>query len=159
MGDQVPIAVGYCLATRTLTLSIVGDASAEEDYVLGALGFAAHKGLPFLLVCEDNDYSILTPKSARRGWNLTTVAAAFGCEAHETSDDPIDIRRAVTQWDRQGPLVLNILTSRHLWHAGSGQDAKPTFDRYEALQSEISRRYGPLAIKEFEDQARVALTI
>ena len=37
MGSQVPIAVGHCYATRKPTIVVMGDASAEEDYVFGAL--------------------------------------------------------------------------------------------------------------------------
>ena len=40
----------------------MGDASAEEDYVLGALGWASTKKLPILFIVEDNNLSILTEK-------------------------------------------------------------------------------------------------
>ena len=46
MGSQVPIAVGHCYSTKKPTIVFMGDASAEEDYVLGALGWAATKKLP-----------------------------------------------------------------------------------------------------------------
>ena len=42
----------------------MGDASAEEDYVLGALGWAATKKLPILFIVEDNNLSILTEKKS-----------------------------------------------------------------------------------------------
>ena len=38
MGTQVPIATGACFESRQPTLVFMGDASAEEDYVMGALG-------------------------------------------------------------------------------------------------------------------------
>ena len=50
MGSQVPIAVGHCYTTNQPTIAYMGDASAEEDYVLGALGWAATKKLPILFV-------------------------------------------------------------------------------------------------------------
>ena len=59
MGSQVPIAVGACYSTRKPTIAIMGDASAEEDYVLGALGWASTKRLPILFIVEDNNLSIL----------------------------------------------------------------------------------------------------
>lgn len=129
MGDQVPIAVGYAMVKRELTLAVVGDASVEEDYVLGALGYAATKRVPLILVCEDNNLSILTPKAVRRTWNISEVARSFGCSAIDLSDDPKEIWDAVYAWDRTSCLVLNINTERHLWHAGSGQDRPPTIDR------------------------------
>ena len=49
LGDQVPIAVGCAHASQKPTVVILGDAAAEEDYVLGALwGSAATKNAPVL---------------------------------------------------------------------------------------------------------------
>ena len=42
----------------------MGDASAEEDYALGALGWASTKELPILFIVEDNNLSILTEKKS-----------------------------------------------------------------------------------------------
>jgi pyruvate dehydrogenase E1 component alpha subunit len=143
MGDQVPIAVGYALANKELTLAVVGDASVEEDYVLGALGYAATKALPLLLVCEDNNLSILTPKNVRRTWNICDVAKSFGCSAIDLSDDPKEIWDAIFAWDRATCLVLNINTERHLWHSGSGQEGPPVSDRLAKYrESLISRGLG-----------------
>ncbi|MDC6482453.1 thiamine pyrophosphate-dependent enzyme [Pelagibacteraceae bacterium] len=62
MGSNGPIGVGACFATKKPTIVFLGDAAAEEDYVLGALGWASHKKLPILFIIEDNDFSILTKK-------------------------------------------------------------------------------------------------
>ena len=67
MGSQVPIAVGHCYTTNHPTIVYMGDASAEEDYVLGALGWAATKKLPILFIVEDNNLSILTEKKKLEG--------------------------------------------------------------------------------------------
>ena len=62
MGSQVPIAIGACYASKKPTIVFLGDASAEEDYVLAALGWASFKKLPILFVVEDNNMSIKTEK-------------------------------------------------------------------------------------------------
>ena len=62
MGSQVPIAVGHCYQTKSPTIVFMGDASAEEDYVGAAIGWASTKNLPILFVVEDNNLSILTEK-------------------------------------------------------------------------------------------------
>ncbi len=62
MGSNGPIGVGACFATKKPTIIFLGDAAVEEDYVLGALGWASHKKLPILFIVEDNDLSILTKK-------------------------------------------------------------------------------------------------
>ena len=55
MGSNGPIGVGACYATKKPTIIFLGDAAAEEDYVLGALGWASTKNLPLLVVVEDNN--------------------------------------------------------------------------------------------------------
>ena len=55
MGSQVPIAVGYALSSRSLTVCIMGDASAEEDYVLSSIALAVKKRLPIVFVVEANN--------------------------------------------------------------------------------------------------------
>ena len=77
MGSQVPIAVGHAYETRKPTIVVMGDASAEEDYVLGALGWASTKNLPILFIVEDNNLSILTEKKMRRNWEMDKIALGF----------------------------------------------------------------------------------
>ena len=130
MGSQIPIATGACYSSRKPTIGIMGDASAEEDYVLGALGWASTKNLPILFVVEDNNLSILTEKKVRRNWEMDNVAKAFGIPAYNISDDPIEI---FEHGDRffKNPMLLNINTHRLYWHAGAGIDWKDQQDRYK----------------------------
>lgn len=130
MGSQVPIAVGHCYKTNHPTIVFMGDASAEEDYVMGALGWAATKRLPILFVVEDNNLSILTEKRVRRSWEMDDVAKAFGMTGLQTSDDPLEIRSCLENVF-EGPMLLNVNTHRKYWHSGAGIDDPNTFDRYE----------------------------
>ena len=66
MGTQVPIGIGACFTSRKPTIVFMGDASAEEDYVLGSLGWASTKKLPILFIVEDNNFSILTKKKNKK---------------------------------------------------------------------------------------------
>ena len=50
MGSQVPIAIGACYASKKPTIVFLGDASAEEDYVLAALGWLHLKNFQFYLL-------------------------------------------------------------------------------------------------------------
>ena len=129
MGSQVPIAVGHCYKTKHPTIVYMGDASAEEDYVLGALGWASTKNLPILFVVEDNNLSILTEKKVRRNWEMDDVAKAFKMQAHSIEDEPDSIRDALSGVF-EGPLLLNIGTHRKFWHSGVGIDDENIFDRY-----------------------------
>ena len=153
MGSQVPISVGHCYATKNPTIVYMGDASAEEDYVLGALGWAATKNLPILFIVEDNNLSILTEKRVRRSWEMHDVARAFGMPAENIEDDPSVIRKALSG-AFSGPKLLNINTHRKFWHSGAGIDDENSFDRYENEMSLI----GPEANKIHEQAQKEVQT-
>jgi TPP-dependent pyruvate/acetoin dehydrogenase alpha subunit len=130
MGSQAPIAVGHCYHTRKPTIVVLGDASAEEDYVLGAMGWASTKKLPILFIVEDNNLSILTEKRIRRNWEMDDVAKAFKMKGHNIDDNPLSIMKVLKDYSFEEPMLLNINTIRKYWHAGAGQDGD-YFDRYE----------------------------
>jgi len=138
MGSQIPIAVGACYSSRQPTIGIMGDASAEEDYVLGALGWAATKQLPILFVVEDNNLSILTEKKVRRDWHMHEVAKAFGLQAWNISDDPLEILQYSDDFFKH-PILLNINTHRLFWHSGAGIDNEDEFDRYRAEMEDLGQ--------------------
>lgn len=139
MGDQVPIAVGAALGFGCKVLTVVGDASVEEDYVWSAMGYAASKRLPVLLLCEDNNLSILTPVSARRTWSIVELAKAMGIPAVEIGDDPWLIAHHVADLSERLPAVINVHTCRNLWHAGTGNDGAPLWDRFALIKDELKR--------------------
>jgi TPP-dependent pyruvate/acetoin dehydrogenase alpha subunit len=132
MGTQGPIGVGACFVSRHPTIVFLGDASAEEDYVLGALGWASTKKLPILFVVEDNNLSILTEKKVRRNWEMHAVAKSFNMLGYNISDDPKVIYKYKKNLFKK-TMLLNIRTNRLFWHAGAGQDSDKTFDRYKSL--------------------------
>jgi acetoin:2,6-dichlorophenolindophenol oxidoreductase subunit alpha len=132
MGTQVPIATGACFESKKPTLVFMGDASAEEDYVLGALGWASTKKLPILFIVEDNNLSILTEKKIRRNWNMHEVAKSFKMKAFNINDDPREILK-YQKFIFKEPMLLNINTNRLFWHSGAGIDSDKIFDRYKSL--------------------------
>lgn len=128
IGSEIPIAVGACFASKQLTIAIMGDAAAEEDYVLSSLGWAATKKLNILFVVEDNNLSILTKKEVRRSWDISNISEAFGIKSFNIIDDPCIINDCL---DCNLPLLLNIKTDRIFWHAGGGIDNYIKNDRYK----------------------------
>ena len=151
MGSNGPIGVGACFATKKPTIVFLGDAAAEEDYVLGALGWASHKKLPILFIVEDNDLSILTKKSVRRNWNMKDVARSFKLEGHDIKDDPKEIVNH-SKFFFKKPMLLNINTNRIFWHAGGGMDKKKTFDRFKNEKKKL----GTQAIK-IDEQYKIKI--
>lgn len=142
MGSNGPIGVGACFATKKPTIIFLGDAAAEEDYVLGALGWASQKKLPILFIIEDNNLSILTEKKVRRNWEMEDVAKSFQMDGHTLDDDPLSIKKLSKDLFKK-PLLLNINTNRIYWHAGGGKDSDKTFDRYK----EERKKLGDKALK------------
>ena len=137
MGTQVPIAVGACFTSRKPTIVFMGDASAEEDYVLGALGWASTKNLPILFIVEDNNLSILTEKKIRRNWHMQDVAKSFKMNGYEINDDPKEIIKLKSSFFKK-PTLINIKTNRLFWHSGAGIDSDKIFDRYKKELKELS---------------------
>jgi len=129
MGNQMPIGVGACFASKLPTIIFVGDSAAEEDYSLSSIGWASTKKLPILFIVEDNNLSILTEKKIRRNWEMHDVANGMRVESYDISDNPVEINKYLKNVFTK-PLLLNINTIRKYWHAGAGTDGE-NFDRYE----------------------------
>jgi TPP-dependent pyruvate/acetoin dehydrogenase alpha subunit len=140
LGSNLPIGIGYAQASGKPTLVHIGDAGIEEDYALASLGYAASKKCPVMVIVEDNDLSILTDKKTRRSWEIVPVAKSFGVEAIEIEDDPEVIYNTVQEYKSKLPALINIKVCRHLWHAGSGMDGVPEWDRYEMFKRSLMER-------------------
>lgn len=146
MGTQVPIGVGACFTSKKPTIIFMGDASAEEDYVLGALGWASTKKLPILFIVEDNNLSILTEKKIRRNWNMHDVARSFKMKGYDLNDSPKNIIKFKKFFFKE-PMLLNIRTNRLFWHSGAGQDDPKKFDRFENEKKKIGKKAFDLDLK------------
>lgn len=156
IGENVPQGVGAALANREKTVCFFGDGSAEEDYVLASMGFAATHRLPVLFVCMDNDLSILTETSVRRSWRLTDVAQAFGLPAINVSDDPWAIAHHAAQLIPQLPALINCFVCRGYWHAGVGVDGPPTWDRYTMVLDTLNALGQADAVHEIDKTNKIA---
>lgn len=139
IGTEVGIAVGACFASKNFTITFMGDAAAEEDYVLSAIGWAATKQLPILFVVEDNNLSVLTTKSVRRSWNIAEVASGFGIHSVDVDDSPSIMSNELQQWNRKSPMLINARTERLYWHSGAGIDPYEKRDRYEIEMKELGK--------------------
>lgn len=153
MGDQIPIAVGAALGSGRKTLAVAGDAAMEEDYVFGAMGYAATKKVPLLFVCEDNNLSILTAVETRRSWSLVDVAQSLGMAAVDIGDDPWLIAHYAEVYLNKLPAFINVRTCRQLWHAGTGSDGPPEWNRFELIREELKRLGLDAEATKIEDEA------
>jgi pyruvate dehydrogenase E1 component alpha subunit len=140
IGENIPLGVGFALGSKQNTVCFFGDAAAEEDYALGAMGFASTHKLPVLFVCEDNDLSILTPTKVRRNWEIAEVAKALKIPAVDITDDPWLIAHHTEELVKDLPALINCRTCRHFWHAGIGIDGPPEWDRLALIKEELKKR-------------------
>lgn len=139
MGTQVPIAVGACFTSRKPTLVFIGDAAAEEDYVMSSIAWAGTKKLPITFIVEDNNLSILTEKKERRNWEMDIFASSVNVNSINIIDCSKTIMNALDELKQ--PSLLNIKTIRHFWHAGAGIDLKQEEiknESYFLLKKEIN---------------------
>jgi acetoin:2,6-dichlorophenolindophenol oxidoreductase subunit alpha len=157
LGDQVPIAVGFAMGKNERTLCIMGDAAAEEDYALGALGYASHKKAPVLFVVIDNDLSVLTRKEVRRNWNIADVAAGFGLPTVDITDDPWLVMHHVREMQNKLPALINVHTVRHLWHAGTGVDGEPEWNRFQMVRAELIELGYGAEVQKIEQEAQATV--
>ncbi len=144
MGTQVPIGIGHMFSKNYKNdrkengLIVMGDASAEEDYVLAALPWASHKKLPILFVCEDNNLSILTEVKVRRKWETADIAGAFKMPAVDIADDPWTIMHYALEFQNNLPAYMNIRTARAIRHQGTKSDGEPEWNRFELAKERIT---------------------
>jgi ABC-type nitrate/sulfonate/bicarbonate transport system substrate-binding protein len=109
------------------------------------------RSIPLLLICEDNNLSILTPKSVRRDWEVSEVARAYGAKSFDIDDDPKNIWDTLSKWDLKEVFVINVRTTRHYWHAGSGQDEPPKVDRLYGLKESLKLQGLTNELSQIED--------
>ncbi len=154
MGTQIPIAVGKAMSSGEKTLAVMGDASAEEDYVLSALAFAATHRPPVLFVCIDNGLSVLTPIETRRSWSMVEHAN-FGMPALEITDDPWLIIKSVERLSMNLPALLNIHTCRISPHACTRTDSlkEPEWDRFSLVKKDLEKIGLAHKIENIEQEA------
>lgn len=139
IGENVPLAVGAALGCRKPTVCFFGDGAAEEDYVFAAMGFAVSHKLPVLFVCEDNNLSILTTVDVRRSWSMTNAANALGMPGIDITDDPWTVLKKTQELKNNLPAFINIYTCRANWHAGTGTDGPPEWDRFNMVKEELKK--------------------
>lgn len=142
VGGTVPLAVGAAWASAlrqdgTVSVIFFGDGCFEEGVVHESMNFAALHKLPVLFVCENNDFSVYTPRSHRQPERpIFPIAAAHGLSTQMGDGNDIDdvlglARRSIADARAgQGPQFLELRTYRWREHCG------PDFDNHLNYRSE-----------------------
>ena len=134
VGGTVPLAGGYAWAEQmkksgNIVAIFFGDGCFEEGVMHETMNFAALKKLPLLFVCENNQYSVMTPLAERQPErDIYKIAAAHGLQAVSGDGNRVDQVYALAQTAvakaraGQGPQFLELHTHRWPEHCGPNED-------------------------------------
>ncbi|WP_228375557.1 MULTISPECIES: thiamine pyrophosphate-dependent dehydrogenase E1 component subunit alpha [Methylomonas] len=151
VGGTVPLAAGYAWAEQmkksvtaqggasaaggrtpgatNVVVIFFGDGCFEEGVMHETMNFAVLKKLPLLFICENNQYSVMTPLAERQPKrDIYKIAAAHGLTAVSGDgnrvDDVYELAQAAVANARNGlgPQFLELHTHRWPEHCGPNED-------------------------------------
>jgi TPP-dependent pyruvate/acetoin dehydrogenase alpha subunit len=128
VASLVPVLAGMALAFQLrregrVALTWVGDGAARTGEFHEGLSMAAARGVPLVLVMQDNGIALGTRPAAHSRAPLTALAAAYGvkglsCEGNNVLDVLAASREAVAACRAgEGPVLLTARTFRMGGHA------------------------------------------
>jgi pyruvate dehydrogenase E1 component alpha subunit len=138
VAGNLSIAAGVALALQargdgSIAVCLFGDGACGAGAVHETMNIAALWRLPLLLVCDNNLYSVSTPRSAALApRQLSDLAAPFGIKA--CTVDGMDVRAvraaavALTDHVRTGggPAFLECISRRFESHSTSARESRAT---------------------------------
>ena len=146
VGGGAAHAVGAALAGRydgtdRVATVVFGDGAMNQGAVHEAMNFAAMASLPVLFLCENNQWSELTPtREMVRNPRLTDRATALGIPAISIDgNDPAVVRATVADLaeaarEGGGPAFVELMTQRLVGHYIGDVQQYRSRDELEAAQ-------------------------
>jgi len=137
VGGNLTIAAGVALAMQTqgrssIVACIFGDGACGSGALHETMNIAALWKLPLLLVCDNNQYSVSTPRSeALAPARLSDLAKPFGIPSTTVDGmDVLAVRDAALSFaDRtragQGASFLECISYRFATHSTSTRETRP----------------------------------
>ena len=135
VGSSIPIGVGVAWGqklnrSKNICVIFFGDGATEEGVFLESLDFAALNNLPVLFVCEDNHYSVYSPKSKRQSHkrDIIKIASSLGIEGVKLDGNDVlkisrDSKKIIEKIKKTSqPKIMVFETYRHLEHCGPNND-------------------------------------
>ncbi|MBI1262908.1 MAG: 2-oxoglutarate dehydrogenase [Rhizobiales bacterium] len=146
VGGNLTIAAGVALAMQSegnqnLVACMFGDGACGAGALHETLNIAALWHLPLLLVCNNNQYSVSTPRAAALApQKLSDLAVPFGMPALTVDGmDVTAVRDATREFSDhiragKGPAFLECISYRFTPHSTSARESRPTAE-IEAIQA------------------------
>ncbi|MFJ1751249.1 thiamine pyrophosphate-dependent dehydrogenase E1 component subunit alpha [Streptomyces sp. NPDC088116] len=135
LGEMISVATGaaWAFARRgesRVAVTFFGDGASEEGVFHESLNFAAVHRLPVVFVCENNQYSLSSPLTARQpsAGSISGRARGYGIPARRLDGNDVGAvfeaaREAVADCrDGKGPWFLEFDTYRWREHVGPDWD-------------------------------------
>jgi pyruvate dehydrogenase E1 component alpha subunit len=130
LGSAIPIGAGSALAqkmkgNKNITVAFMGDGASEEGIVYETINFAALHRLPYMMILEDNLYSVLSPKRDRKsdGYDHARVVEGLGADYYRADGNDfwsvyVTVRKAKEAMLATGkPAVVHCVAFRHMAHS------------------------------------------
>lgn len=134
LAGSVGISVGTALAfklnkKKNIITSVFGEAATDQGLFWESINYAGLENLPLLLICENNNLSVITPQNERQsGLSISKKANAFGIKSDQVfGNDPLKvyhkINKAIVYIKKfKKPFLLETFTFRAISHVGPMSD-------------------------------------
>ncbi len=135
VGSTIPIAVGAAFGTsmkgeNRISVVFIGDAATEEGVFSESLNFASLKKLPIIFVCENNFFSVYSPRSVRQPKERDNLSLANSLGIKGDRGNGNDVlktyeltkKAAINIREGKGPYYLEFDTYRWREHCGPNYD-------------------------------------
>lgn len=182
VATTIPLALGDAFEAKynnldRITAVFFGDGATDEGAFWESLNFACLMKLPVLFICEDNDLSIHTTKSARRGYDsLADIVSRYRCEVLDSQGYDAEhvynlAKMAVHLIKTSGrPAFLKLTYYRYLEHVGVNEDFHAGYrvrpkpkewlekDPVHKLRQKLLNNGFSEKVKEIENQIELQVT-
>lgn len=143
-GSPIGAGVGLAFAARgsqSVVITSFGDGAMNQGATTEGMIFAAARNLPVIFLCENNDWSEMTPTSEMvRNANLSERASGLGIDSWIVDGgDPFAVAEAVAAAaskcrDGRGPIFLEAKTVRLSGHYNRDvEHYRPAGDKQAAI--------------------------
>lgn len=134
VGSTIPIACGVAYnqkinKEKAVTTVFFGDGATETGVFFESLNLAALKKLPIVFVCEDNDFSVYSPKNVRipetRNWErfVEGIGVKYSYVDGQLGDEVVNCTLEARSRAIQGqPQFIHAKTYRYREHCGPNYD-------------------------------------
>ncbi|MFJ9617461.1 thiamine pyrophosphate-dependent dehydrogenase E1 component subunit alpha [Streptomyces noursei] len=152
LGEMISVATGAAWAfaregAPRVAATFFGDGASEEGVFHESLNFAALHRLPVIFVCENNQYALGSPVTARQpsGTSITGRARGYGIRAEQVDGNDVQAvyeaahKAALHCREGNGPYFLELDTYRWREHVGPHWDHEIGVRPRDEVESWIER--------------------